>query len=416
MGLRKLFSSNTPEAHEEKGDAFFQAGAPGKAKVEYEKALSRLEKTSDHSAELRSRLEEKIRRSMEALAHDHQQTAANLIEAGYVDDAQQYIGLALELTADPLLKSELNRQLQDLDTYLAEEFPRNRPPAEMAAEETETVEERVPPVFEVQEDEYFGALIGTLPEEVQDAYLSYGNPFQKGYLALNQGDFDLAAEYLNRAMQARPDPQSYIPLELATALFNLGRNDEARRLVESFLKYHPDALPGYQLLCEIFWETKSFDQVEALLNSLPRELAESGAAYLLRGETLYRAERYGLAKSLYRDFLKAYGWSDPIARALAKTHEALGEMANARNLYKEIMDQCRSCHVRIDSGIRQKYADLNFASGLYSTEILELYLALAQEVPQQAADYYQKVSQIYAAQGNEPEARRFRLIAAKAKE
>jgi hypothetical protein len=91
-------------------------------------------------------------------------------------------------------------------------------------------------------------------------------------------------------------------------------------------------------------------------------------------------------------------------------------MANARNLYKEIMDQCLSCHTRIDPEIKQKYADLNFASGLYSTEILELYLALAQEVPQNAADYYQKISQIYAAQGNQQEARRFRLIAAKAKE
>jgi tetratricopeptide (TPR) repeat protein len=416
MDFRKFFSGRTPETHEIKGDALFQASAHGKAKVEYEKALSRLEKTSGRNDELKFRLQEKIRRTKEALAHDHKQTAANLIEAGYVDDAQQYIGLALELTADPQLKSELRQQLQDLDNYLAEEFPRSRPPVDRVSEEAEAVAEIAQPVFEVQEDEYFGALIGTLPEEVQAAYLSYGDFFQKGYLALNQGDFETAAEHLARAMQAHPDPQSYIPLELATALLNLGNSDKARPLLESFLKYHPDALPGYQLLCEIFWETQSFDQAEALLNSLPREMAESGAGCLLRGETLYRTGKFAQAKSLYRDFLKTYGWNEAVSRALAKTHEALGEMANARNLYKEIIDQCRSCHARIDPVIKQKYADLHFASGLYSTEILELYLALAREIPQNAADYYQKVSQIYATQGNEQEARRFRLIASKAKE
>jgi hypothetical protein len=77
------------------------------------------------------------------------------------------------------------------------------------------------------------------------------------------------------------------------------------------------------------------------------------------------------------------------------------------------MDQCRSCHARIDPFIKQRYADLCFDSGMYNTEVLELYLSLAQEVPDNAADYYEKVSQIYTAQGNEVEARRFRAIAEK---
>ena len=420
MGLLRIFSGKTPEQHQEKGDALFQAKSYGKAKVEYEKALSRLEKTSPQHNQLRTRLQEKIRRSKEALAHDHKQTATNLIEAGYVDDAQQYIALALELTQDPKLKEALEQQLEDLDTYLAEEFPREHPPVEFPREKGEEDEDKDEdasgPVYKGRKDEYFSALIGTLPDEVQDAYLSYGNTFQNGYIALNQGDFEPAVQYLSRAMEENPDPQTYIPLELATAYLNLEKYDEARRLLESFLKFHPDALPAYQLLCEIFWTTKSFDQAEALLISLPQELAESLAGYLLRGETLYQAGKYLEAKTFYRDFLKTYGWNESVSRALARTHEALDEMANARNLYKEIMDQCRSCRARIDPNIKKKYADLNFASGLYSTEILELYLSLAQEDSQNAANYYQKISQIYSAQGNRQEARRFRLIAEKTKD
>jgi predicted Zn-dependent protease len=264
-----------------------------------------------------------------------------------------------------------------------------------------------------EEDEYFAALVGTLPDEVQEAYLGYGEAFKNGYLALNQGDFQGAAAHLTTAMKEHPDPASYIPLELATVYLNLGKHDEARQLLETFLAHHPDALPAYQLLCEVFWETKAFDRAEELLDSLPPNLTESVAGYILRGETFFQAKRYGDAKTFYRNFLKTYEWNESIARALAKTHEALGEMANARNIYSEIMAQCNSCHARIDPYIKQKFADLSFASGLNTTAVLELYLSLAREVPQNAVEYYQKISKIYSAQGNREEARRFQQISEK---
>ena len=263
------------------------------------------------------------------------------------------------------------------------------------------------------DDEYYSALIGTLPEEIQDSYRNYPPAFKIGYIALNQGKFERAADYLSQAIQDIDDEGSYISLELATANFNLGNYDEACRLAETFLKHHSDALPAYQLLCELFWETKSFDRAEKLLDGLPEELAESVAGYLLKGETLFQAEKYAEAKSFYRDFLKQYEWHEGVARALAKTHEALGEMANARYLYRDIMEQCRGCHTRVDPYVKQKFADLSFNSGLNTSEILDIYLSLAQEVPQRAADYYQKVSHIYESQGNKIESQRFQQIAEK---
>jgi len=172
-------------------------------------------------------------------------------------------------------------------------------------------------------------------------------------------------------------------------------------------------LPAYQLLCEIYWETGAFDRAEALLASVPLELTESVAVYILKGETLFHAGKYSAAKELYQNFLKNYGWNELAARALAKTHEALNEFANARNLYREIMEQCRGCHARIDPFIKQRYADLCFDSGMLNTDILDLYLSLAQEVPANAAEFYAKVSRIYAAKGNHAEAARFRAIAEK---
>jgi predicted negative regulator of RcsB-dependent stress response len=410
MGILNFFSSKDPEDYEKKGDALFESGAYGKAIAEYERALERLEKSSPWDDGYRQSLRDKIGSCKEQLALEHENTATELMEAGHNDDARQYIELAQELTRDDQLKAKLEQHLKQLDTPDIEAIQATLPNFDNLDQEAEPEDETVAPE---QDDEHFTALIGTLPGEIQETYRNYPAAFKTGYLALNQGDFEQAAEYLSQAMQEFDDPQSYIPLELATACLNLAKYEEASRQAEAFLQHHPDALPAYQLLCEIFWETKSFDRAETLLASLPEDLAESVAGYLLRGETLYHAEKYAEAKIFYRDFSKKYEWNEAIARALAKTHEALGERTNARYIYGEILDQCRSCHARVDPYLKQKFADLSFESGHKTSEVLELYLSLAQEIPQNAADCYQKISRIYTAQGNEVEAQRFQVISEK---
>ncbi|MDJ0815461.1 MAG: hypothetical protein QNJ58_04620 [Desulfobacterales bacterium] len=410
MGILNFFSSKDPEDYDRKGDAFFEAGTYGKAILEYERAIEKLEKSSPWDDGFRQSLKEKINDCKERLAREHENTARELMAAGHDEDARQYIELALELTQDGHLKSKLEQHSERLEKSVRAGIQASLPNFEPPPPEPEEVEAPQDPEAD---EEYYSALIGTLPEEIQDSYRNYPPDFKIGYIALNQGNFERAADYLYRAMQDMDDDGTYISLELATANFNLGNYDEACQLAETFLKHHSDALPAYQLLCELFWETKSFDRAEKLLDGLPEELAESVAGYLLKGETLFQAEKYAEAKSFYRSFLKQYEWNEGVARALAKTHEALGEMANARYLYRDIMEQCRGCHTRIDPYVKQKFADLSFNSGLNTAEILDIYLSLAQEVPQKAADYYQKVSHIYESQGNKIESQRFQQIAEK---
>ena len=407
MSILKLFSGKTPEEHEQKGDELFSVDLWGKAKIEYERALDKLEKISPQNYDLKARLQEKIYHTKEALALGHQQNADDLMDSGFYDDARELYILSQELTENLELKKDLEIKLKKLDFEMDSSFKEDLPDLDFGAQETQK------PEIPKQDDEYFRALCGTLPKEVQKDYLSYGNYFKNGYMALNRGEFAVAADYLSRAMQENPSADSYISLELATAYQNLGKHAEAQQLLEAFLESQPQALPAYQLLCEIFWERKEFDQAEALLSSVPDELRESIAVYILKGETLFHAGNLSDAKEYYRNFLATYGWNELIARSLAKTHEAMNELANARNVYREIMDQCRSCHARLDPFIKQRYADLCFDSGMYNNEILELYLSLAQEIPANATDYFEKVSRIYSALGNEREARRFRAIAEK---
>ena len=410
MSFLKIFSGKTPEAHEQKGDELVAADLWGKAKVEYERALDKLEKTAPANGNLKSRLEVKIEHTKAALAYHHKLSADDMLEAGFYHDARELYTLALELTEDARLRADVVQKLEELDFQMSKNVEETI--VEYDDDEQQAGEE-LPLAPNGQSDEYFAALCGTLPVDVQKAYQGYGENFKKGYLALNQGDFAVAADFLSRAIADNPTANSYVPLELATAYFNLQKHSEAQQLLETFIESQPQALPAYQILCEIYWESGAYEHAETLLDSIPGELTESVAVFIMKGETRFHSGNHSGAKELYQNFLRTYGWNETVARALAKTHEALSEFANARNLYRKIMDECRSCHARIDPFIKQRYADLCFDSGMLSTDILDLYLSLAQENPDRAAEYYEKVSRIYADQGNQTEAQRFRAIAEK---
>jgi tetratricopeptide (TPR) repeat protein len=407
MRFFNLFSGKNPLEYEQKGDMYLQTGGPGKAKIEYEAALAKLEKISPDASEFKTRLEQKIRQSKEALALEHKQSADTFLEAGYYEDAREYYDLALELTEDADLSTAIDICLQEIENCTLKKEQKEIPDIVRPAEKV------IGPANRENGHDYFAALCGTLPDNIRKTYLGYGDTFRKGYIALNKGVFEQAAKQLSLAMTENPSPESFIPLELATAYLNLEKYKEAQLLLEAFVENQPKVLPGYQLLCEILWETKAFDAAEILLSTIPEELKESVAVYLLRGETYFRRQRYAQAKTLYLDFLQSFGWHEHIARALARTLETRGEIEKARQLYGEILNNCRSCGARIDPFIKRKFADLSLEAGLYSTKILEHYLSLVQEDPERAAQYHQKISRIYSALGNEAEARRFQLIANK---
>jgi len=400
-----MFSGKDPEEYEQKGDAFFEEQQYGLAKIEYESALGKLERRSSGDIDLRDRLKEKVVRTKEALAVQHKQTGEELISAALYEEAEEILRLAVELTEDAGLKAQIELRLKDI-----REHPDNKEVDGISYADLHEpgVQE---PGHQVKGDDYFGILCGSLPEEIQKAYYSYGDAFRAGYIALNQGNFELAAAKLSQAMEENPLPHSLIPLELATAYLNLSQHDAARSLLEGFIKEHPDSVQAYYLLCEILWEMGEFDETHKLLDAYPAELGDTLPIQLLRGETLFKAGRYEDAESLYFDYLRSYDWDENIARSLARTYEALGENDSACELYGQILGECRSCGARVDPFIKQRYADLCFDSGDYSTRILELYLSLVHEDPGNKTHYYRKISRIYSSLGHEEEADRYRAFA-----
>lgn len=414
MGFLNLFARPSPEKLEKKGDALFEAEQWGLAKLEYDHALELLEKSADSGPDAQKRITGKLESVRTALANEHLQNAEGLIEGGFWDEAQDLLSLAMELSAEGDFRQAVEREIRNISDRRLE--AREADPGE-----TDLIgrpagdRDSLTPSGNVPEEEYFIALCGTLPDDIGDAYLEYGENFKAGYVALNRGEFKTAEHFLSLAMDEHPEPGSYISLELAAAYANLDRSAEAQRLLEDFIRVHPDALPAYQLLCDIYWEQGTFQQVDALLASVPEEFSESLAIVLLRGETLRRSGSVEAARTYYQGFLETYGWNEEVAKKLAEAHEVLGDPSQARALYKEVMETCTGCRARVDPEIKHKYAELSYEEGITNSEILELYLSLAREIPDNAAVYFDRISHIYASQGNTDEALRFRGFSDRAK-
>ena len=404
MGLLNLIFGKSYEDHERSGDTFFSERVWGQAKIEYETALYKLEKRFPDKREDIQRLQEKYRRAREALSFSHRQNGEEMLESECFEDARDLFALALELTEDPDFEKELKALIKRSDVGMLLENQ------EEISHITRHVENVETPSDIGEGSDYFIVLCSTLPPHIQKAYMGYGSAFKDGYVALNNGEFERAAVLLSKAMEECPFPETYIPLELATAYLNLGKTTEAEGLLKEFLIYHPDSFPAYQALCEIYWERGEYDRAEKLLESCPEDLMVSVGASLLRGETLYREGKYPEAKAFYSQILERFGWHESIAKELAKVHVALGEKEPARHIYTTILKECTVCRTRPDPFIKQKYADLSFELGEYTSEVLELYLSLAQEDPGNSAEYFIKASRIFEEKGNMEEARRFKLL------
>jgi tetratricopeptide (TPR) repeat protein len=405
MGLFKFFSGKDPEEYEKQGDAYFDIGEFGAAKLEYENALQKVKKKRPDETGYANRLQVKIVRSRESLARAHMERGKEWMALELYDDAEDIFLLASELTENDELKDALDKLLREIKRRKRGGIRDEAPVVtggEGASEE---------PVFYQEGDEYFTALVNTIPDEIRHAYRSYGDTFKEGYVALNQGEYERALELLTNAQEENIPGGNHISFEIGTAYLNLGKPEEALTILEEYVRENPALFRGYHMLCEALWETEAFDDAHDVIRSSPPELRNTLPMKLLDGETLYRAGRYEQAESFYDDCLTTGGWDENIVRNLALTCDALGKTAKANALYGEIMNECQQCRTRLDPFIKSRYADTAFELGNMTGGILEIYLSLVQEVPEERARYFRKISQIYAAQGHEDESLRYLAFA-----
>jgi hypothetical protein len=220
MGFLQFFTPKSFDVFEKKGDRLVGTNDLGLAKLQYEEALSRLEKSAlPDMSEHRDRIEIKILDARESLARQHKDSAEELVAAGYLKEARELLDLARELSGDPQLIQEMDALMADLYADIPMDFHH------------QITEENDDEIFDLDDDEaYFLILCSTLPEDLQDVYTQLGENFQSGYIALNKGAFKPAADLLNKALSEQGDRITYVHLELATVYLSGHMRHSARSI------------------------------------------------------------------------------------------------------------------------------------------------------------------------------------------
>ncbi len=409
MGLFSMFAGKAPEAHEEKGDAYAGQGAFGEARIEFEKALDKIETRFPEKTHLVDRITEKFKSAGESLAAVHIENARALAEAGDVDQAAELYYLARDLARHESTRRKVGQDLARL-AEMVDKIEFSYEPEPAAAEHDPEPEEVGEAEAEAEDQDYeemFSVLLSALPAETAEVYQKYGDSFARGYVALNRGNFDHAVNELARALEENRGQATLIPLELATAYLHTEEHWKGRALLESYLEENPYEIRAYQLLCEIYWEAGQLSRAGNLLESAPEQIRNSSSILMLTGETRFQAGDFQGAEDVFRQYEEIHGSDEIVARALAKTAEAAGRIDQARDLYAQIMNQCVSCNAMIDPFVKRRFAELSFESGESSSKLLDLFFSLVREDPDHRGIYYQYIGRIYEKQGEDREARRY---------
>ncbi|SLM29930.1 putative TPR repeat:RNA-processing protein [Desulfamplus magnetovallimortis] len=457
MGLFGFLSRKTPESFEKKGDSFFDKGAFGYAKIEYEKAREyHLEKPSE-DVSFGERIAFKIIDTSERLAITHKEKALEYIELGCFNDARDLLSLALELVHNPDLKAEIlhlgevlsecektgllpgdSGSLQGNSGNLpggSGSLPRgdgslsggsgNLPgdsfnQAEITSKEfTEDSQGNMYDGLEAEPNELqetFFALCSTLDETRQIAYADYGQDFVSGFVLLNEGEFEEALDYLLRALEKNSHRKTHIPLEIAVCYLNMGEYSRSKVYGEIYLGDFPGSESGWHLMCESFWSAREYEGAHEFLDRLMSDGDYEGAVALalMKGETFFLEGKFTDAAEFYQKIIENEPVGDakePLFRSLARTFHALGEYEKAKDIYAALMNSCGSCGRMPDFATRFGFAEASFALGVRTTQLLEIFLKLAQEDPDKRSLYYRRAADIYDAQGHEDESRRFMEMA-----
>jgi len=404
MGLFSFLTGKSPEEIELIGDSFFKVKEFGAAKIEYEKAVNKIEKKFPEKENLIQRLYDKIKDSKEALALSHQQNSEHLIESENFSEAEDLLHLAFELTENDSLKEEINSMLKKLHKELVSDDPDDSKMFLSGSEPFPTAEEVG------SDEEYFSILCNALPEDARKAYQGYDQAFKHGFIALNNGDFQTAVEKFTESINRSDRHQPLITLELSTAWAHMGQYDRARELLEEFIEANDQEVRAYQMLCDIYWVTENYNDAIALIEQCPVPLSETFPIRILLGETYYQMGRYADAETLLLACENDFGQNEIITRSLAKTYEAMGNLEEARDIYGRLLNGCSQCGVRTDPFIQRRYAELCFACGERSSRLIDIYLSILRDDPDNKDDYHYRIYELYSALGDTAEASRYKAF------
>jgi tetratricopeptide (TPR) repeat protein len=230
-------------------------------------------------------------------------------------------------------------------------------------------------------------ILSGLPNETEKKYRAFGDTFLNGYLLLNTGEFEAAAEQLEKALTENPHDNSLIHIELANALINTDQADKAEKLLEASIKTSPDSLQGVLILFDLYCDKQEYGKATKLIDHCDPSIRNTVPVKLLKANLLLNQNELSMAEALYNDIMKSHGWNYFAAKALGDILFNSGKFAEAQSAYGKIMDILHSSKNDINTDIRTNYALSALNAGNVSKKILTIFYNLADEDPSNADEH-----------------------------
>lgn len=330
---KKIFGRDFEESVAHAQD-LLEAGRPGEARLELEKAISKAKDVPGEKIEEARSLIAQARRRLTA---SHIEDGKIFEKEGDIERAIECYETAVEVAPDSESRSDAQRLLDQIE-----------------AEDARAIVEET---IEMTEEERFQILSGAWEDERADELESYGKPFVRAYLDLADGNSDDAIEAMRELLEENDDAL-FLKLELGIALRQADQFEEAVKHLRQFLSGmdeeddlndDEDAEPfcpesqvrAHAVLAEVYIEQEDVAAAERELRALVDLLPEQSAPYVYLGQFLRTHDRNEEALEILeqgREFMGEIRPDMRVVHEIGLTQRALGKTEDAIDSLKSVLD------------------------------------------------------------------------------
>lgn len=310
----------TWQKYQARADRFEADGESGLALQEYRSALSLFDGTDDERAVLDAAVG-KVRNRL----RDEQLTRAQtFIEAGVLDRARTSLDSAYDHSQTDAERAEVEDRRA---LVVAIEEGRVIDPSSTAVAEGE---------LELHPDDRLRILLGGLDGEQAKHYRSLGKDFSKGWLALQEGEFDVAVEGLEKARDANKG-DAFVLTELGRAYLAVDRNDEAVAVLEDADKAESESIYIKLHRVQALWALKDFDTAEQVLQEAHDLDEEDNRVFRAIGEHALLSGDYEPGIEAVQLMLEEAPNDVNLLRMLGQLNHAAGHLDVALGCYEAVL-------------------------------------------------------------------------------
>jgi tetratricopeptide (TPR) repeat protein len=376
MSFFTKLMGGTFESNRDEGDAHLAEGNLGEAKLAYEHALRKADRTEGGAVQA---VRDKIEKCRHELAYKRIAEADALAESGEMEDARDRLKDAVEICEEPEIAAAVEERRKRYEANIARDL--------------------VSDAAELSEDELIAVLAGTWTDEQADEYAALPDSFREAVLAGHDGDHANAVLLMERAIaesdtsaDEKPD-HYYVYLELGLAKARAGLYESAIETLGRFVEESEGdeeaaekRVTALAALSRIHAKSERLDEAEQALVEATRTLPANHTVWAGLGIFRRDAKKFEEAVAALDKAAVLMGTMHPdfsVVRELGMTYLAMGRPAEAEEHLFAVIEHSASLgeHDQIDplaaiplAKIYEGHGKLDKAASLYR------HLAVGQDV------------------------------------